>query len=57
VLLAGLVHVLLLFMSVHWYGATGAAMAVLTTEMAVTTLMAAALRRNRIPLFAKATAA
>jgi polysaccharide transporter, PST family len=48
---AGAINVVILFILARWFGAVGAAMAVVTTEFFVTTVMALILRRKNIPVF------
>jgi PST family polysaccharide transporter len=48
---AGALNVVILFVLTHWYGAVGAAMAVVATEFFVTTVMAWILRRRNVPVF------
>lgn len=54
---AGVLHLLVLFALIPMFSATGAAMAVLLTECAVTLVMAAVLWRLRVPIFSAAVAA
>jgi PST family polysaccharide transporter len=48
---AGALNLFVLFVLARRFGAVGAAMAVLTTEVFVTLLMAAILRRRGVPIF------
>jgi PST family polysaccharide transporter len=48
---AGAINVVILFVLAHWFGAVGAAMAVVTTEFFVTAVMALMLKRRNIPIF------
>lgn len=54
---AGALNVASLFVLTHWYGAVGAAMAVVATELFVTVVMAWILRRRHVPIFWSAAAA
>ncbi len=53
---AGALNVLLLYALASWFGAVGAAMAVLATEALITVLMVTVLRRNGVALFRAETA-
>jgi O-antigen/teichoic acid export membrane protein len=48
---AGAINVAALFVFTHWYGAVGAAMAVVGTELFVTLVMALIVRRQNLPVF------
>jgi polysaccharide transporter, PST family len=48
---AGAINVVLLLALTHRFGAVGAAMAVVTTELFVTAAMATVLRRSNVPIF------
>jgi O-antigen/teichoic acid export membrane protein len=48
---AGAFNILLLLVLTHWYGAVGAAMAVVATEFLVTAAMATVLTRRHVPVF------
>jgi O-antigen/teichoic acid export membrane protein len=48
---AGAFNILMLLALGHWYGAVGAAMAVVATEFLVTAVMAIVLRRHHVPVF------
>jgi len=50
-LTAGAVNVTALLVLTHWFGAVGAAMAVVATEFFVTVSMALFLRRRHVPIF------
>jgi polysaccharide transporter, PST family len=48
---AGAFNILMLLALAHWYGAVGAAMAVVATEFLVTAVMAVVLMRHHVPVF------
>jgi PST family polysaccharide transporter len=48
---AGAINVVTLFILSHWFGAVGAAMAVVATEFFVTSAMASVLKRRNVPVF------
>jgi PST family polysaccharide transporter len=51
VITAGAINVLTLFVLTHWFGAVGAAMAVVATEFFVTAVMALIIMRRNLPVF------
>jgi len=49
--IAGAINVATLYVLAHWFGAEGAAMAVVGTEFFVTAVMALVLKRQNVPVF------